>query len=148
MSKPKKKKKTARKTARPVVKRFMPRPEELRNTIQTERTALSEPRALALPELWLKIETPARVAFLEKMRADVATAPTGGRKRPEMLARVLDRDDGGAVKDLALSAPLAALFAMIPLDGYIGRTYRITRHRRHERKNAAGYTVEEETGGA
>lgn len=111
-------------------------------------TYFTAPRALALPELWCKIEAPAVVTFLEKMRADVATAPAGGRKRPAMLARVRDLKDGGAVKDLAVSAPLAELFAMIPLDGYIGRTYVIRRHRRHERKNAAGYTVTEETGHA
>lgn len=99
-------------------------------------------RNVTLPELWCKIETPIHVQFIEKMRAD-SPVVKGERKRPAMLARVHDLGDAAETKDLAMPAPLAALFAVIPLDGYVGRTYRITRHRRHERKNAAGYTVDE-----
>lgn len=107
-------------------------------------SAGSAPRAIALPELWCKIEAPVRVVFLEKMRADAAPAVPGGRKRPAMLARVMELGEtANARKDLAMPEALAAVFASIPSDGYVGRKYRITRHRRHERKNAAGYTVEE-----
>lgn len=103
-------------------------------------------RDVALPELWLKIEQPAHVMFLEKMRTDTAPAMPGGRKRPAMLAKVHDYAEGLsplAVKDLAIPLALAGVFASIPLDGYVGRSYLITRHRRHERKNASGFTVVE-----
>lgn len=103
-------------------------------------------RDVALPELWLKIEQPAHVLFLEKMRPDTAPVVPGGRKRPAMLVKVHDYAEGlspNAVKDLAIPLALAGVFASIPMDGYIGRSYLITRHRRHERKNASGFTVVE-----
>lgn len=100
------------------------------------------PRSLALPELWCKIETPVRVRFLEPMRADVASALPGERKRPAMLARVLDLGEQ-VQKDLALPLGLANVFACVPKGDYVGRTYKLTRHRRHARMNAAGFTVEE-----
>jgi hypothetical protein len=99
-------------------------------------------RNVTLPELWCRIEVPVHVQFIEKMRPD-ATPENAPRKRPAMLARVHDLGDAAETKDLAMPVPLAALFAVIPLDGYVGRTYRITRHRRHERKNASGYSVDE-----
>jgi hypothetical protein len=109
-------------------------------------------RAVSLPELWCRIELPVRVRFLEKMRADTAPQEPGGRKRPAALARIIDHDDADIVKDFALPAALASVFASIPKDGYVGRGYLITRHRRHERKNASGFTVVEidptKTGGA
>lgn len=103
------------------------------------------PRKLALPELWCKIEVPVCVIFLEKMRADAVPAGPGIRKRPAMLARVCELGENGErfEKDLAMPAPLADIFAGVPADGYVTRKYWITRHFRHERKNAAGYTVEE-----
>lgn len=100
------------------------------------------PRPLSLPELWCKIEIPVSVRFMEPMRADDAASLGDGRKRPAMLARVYDMRDG-ETKDLALPERLAAVFAVLPSGGYVGRAYSIQRHRRHERKNAAGYTVAE-----
>lgn len=104
--------------------------------------AAADPRPLSLPELWCKIEIPVSVRFLEAMRADDAASLGDGRKRPAMLARVYDMRDG-EMKDLALPERLAAVFAVLPSGGYVGRAYSIHRHRRHERKNAAGYTVAE-----
>lgn len=106
-------------------------------------------RQIALPELWCKIEKTVHVTFLEKMRPDTTAELPGGRKRPAMLAKIHDHADGGDepattnVKDFAMPLPLAIVFASIPMDGYVGRSYRITRHRRHERKNASGFTVVE-----
>jgi hypothetical protein len=100
------------------------------------------PRPLSLPELWCKIETPVSVRFMESMRPDDAASLGDGRKRPAMLARVYDMSSG-ETKDLALPERLAGVFAVIPQAGYVGRAYNIRRHRRHERKNAAGYTITE-----
>lgn len=145
MAKAKKKtKKPARRKATPAPPPGLPRAilSDLVHRGPVPETSFQSAK-LSLPELWPKIERTEVVRFLEKMRADTAPAVPGGRKRPAMLARVADVGDGAHEKDLAMSAPLAAVFAVVPLDGYVGRTYRITRHRKHERKNAAGYTVEE-----
>lgn len=98
-----------------------------------------------LRELWCKIGQPIRVEFLDKMRADTMP-PNGGRKRPAMLARVRDLsvlEVTGDERDLAIPASLAAIFAAVPKDGYVARKYEITRHRKHERVNAAGFSVQE-----
>lgn len=150
MAKAKKKEKKRNKWKRgPHLSKLPPRvPVAVVPTIDEIRSSATHApvRDVALPELWLKIEQPAHVMFLEKMRTDTAPAMPGGRKRPAMLAKVHDYAEGLSplgVKDLAIPAALAGVFASIPLDGYVGRSYLITRHRRHERKNASGFTVVE-----
>lgn len=146
------KKKAKRKTAakrpnKPAAKRRAVVPVAVVPTIDTIRAqhvggTYPTVRAVALPELWCRIEEPVHVTMVEKFRPDTSPQAPGGRKRPAALARVLDLDDKQG-KDLAMPTPLAAFFAVIPQDGYVGRSYKITRHRRHERKNSLGFTVVE-----
>lgn len=111
--------------------------------LATDPSGFVAVRDVTLPELWCRIDVPVRVQFLEKLRGD-EPGPAPMRKRPACLARVLDLDEKPAQKkDLALPLALATIFASVPKDGYIGRCYSITRHRRHERKNAAGFSVVE-----
>lgn len=126
----------------PVLRNPRETPAPLSDLVHRGPVPDTTPRPLAVPELWCKIEQPVVVRFMEAMRADDAASLGEGRKRPAMLARVYDMDDR-ETKDLALPERLAAVFAGLPFDGYIGHVYCIHRHRRHERKNAAGYTVQE-----
>jgi hypothetical protein len=97
---------------------------------------------VTLPELWCRIEVPVHVTILENMRADSPVAESA-RKRPAALAQVLDLADGRKKKDLAIAPNLQALLDRTYKDSLVGRSFRITRHRRHERKNYLGYSVEE-----
>lgn len=99
-------------------------------------------RNVVLPELWCRIELPVHVQVLEAMRPDTAGA-LATRKRPAALMKVRDLSDT-ATKDLAVVAALRSMFNTTYPDGaYVARSFRITRHRRNERKNALGYSVEE-----
>lgn len=99
-------------------------------------------RNVTLPELWCRIEIPVHVQMLEAMRPDVGTLASS-RKRPAALAKIRDLSTH-EVMDLAVVAALESLFASTyPKAGYVGRSFKITRHRRHERKNSLGYSVEE-----
>jgi hypothetical protein len=94
-------------------------------------------RAVTLPVLALKIEEPANVTFhREEMRG---ADEVGG----EGLARVTDLDTGKPA-DLRVSEALRKLLlASYPEAAYLGKSFCIIRHAKHERKNEYGYTVEE-----
>lgn len=96
-------------------------------------------RAVTLPVLALKIEVPANVTFhREEMRAADAEGVSG-----EALARITDLETGKPA-DLRVSETLRRLLlASYPDAAYVGKSFCIIRHAKHERKNEFGYTVEE-----
>ena len=95
-------------------------------------------RNITLPILTCKIEKSINVTFLENVR-NLDHREVGA----EALARVTDLD-AGDTKDLAMPDGLCNIFGQTYDDGKLeGKSFCITRHAKHERKNEFGFSVEE-----
>jgi hypothetical protein len=117
----------AKKTAKKKAKRSPPTAAPIATQPGRKFTIL---RQLTLPELTCKLELPVNVTVSEALRPD-----------KKMRVYYLD---AGEPRDMVVLEGLAAIFERIYPDGdYVGKSFCIIRHGKHERKNEFAFSVEE-----